>query len=90
MMPHTGPWKRPEPYRLPASSKSGDLPVGCHGWQVVTVLLAIGLFLAGPREISYFKRRNKKRLYEGYTWVSLLKKSKGGLSSKRDQSVLKS
>lgn len=57
MMPSTRPQKRPEPFPLPAGSKTGDLPVGCHGWRVVTLLLANGLFLAGQREISYFKRR---------------------------------
>ena len=65
-MLHPRWWQRPEPYLLPGTSKLGDLPRACHGWQVVTVLLANGLLLAGPREISYFKRRGCTRTTYGY------------------------
>lgn len=50
-------WKKLEPYPLPASSSSGDHPVGCCESQAVTVLLANDLFLAESRDIFYVKRR---------------------------------
>lgn len=64
-MPHTRPQKRPEPYPLPASSKSRDLPVECHEWQVGTVLLANGLFLVAHKGFLILKEGAVSRLHVG-------------------------
>lgn len=75
VMPNGRPWNKPEAYPLPASSSSGDHPVGCHECRVVTVLLGNGLFLAGSRHIFCVKRRGCIRTTHGN--VSL-KRAKAG------------